>query len=77
MTLEELKSKKVTITLNKTIVLGENVTEKILFYLLENQVGKNYSNEELLDIIKNNFYSSIEDIEDVVNFEDYNITIHD
>ena len=77
MTLEELKSKKVTITLNKTIVLGENVTEKILFYLLENQVGRNYSNEELLDIIKNNFYSSIEDIEDVVNFEDYNITIHD
>lgn len=77
MTLEELKSKKVTITLNKTIVLGENVTEKILFYLLENQVGKNYSNEELLDIIKNNYYSSIEDIEDVVNFEDYNVTIHD
>lgn len=77
MTLEELKSKKVTITLNKTIVLGENVAEKILFYLLENQVGKNYSNEEILDIIKNNYYSSIEDIEDVVNFEDYNVTIHD
>ena len=77
MTLEELKSKKVTITLNKTIVLGENVAEKILFYLLENQVGKNYSNKELLDIIKNNYYSSIEDIEDVVNFEDYNVTVHD
>lgn len=77
MTLEELKSKKVTITLNKTIVLEENVAEKILFYLLENQVGKNYSNKELLDIIKNNYYSSIEDIEDVVNFEDYNVTIHD
>lgn len=77
MTLEELKSKKVTITLTKTIVLGENVAEKILFYLLENQVGKNYSNKELLDIIKNNYYSSIEDIEDVVNFEDYNVTVHD
>lgn len=75
MTLEELKNKKITITLDKTIVLGEDMGNEILSYLLEDQKEENYSDEELLDMVKNNYYSSISDIEDIVDFEDYNITI--
>lgn len=75
MTLEELKNKKITITLDKTIVLGEDMGNEILSYLLEDQKEENYSNEELLDMIKNNYYSSMSDMEDIVDFEDYNITI--
>ena len=45
MTLEELKSKKVTITLNKTIVLGEDIFEDELSELLEDQEDENYSDK--------------------------------
>lgn len=77
MTLEELKSKMVTIILNKTIVLGEDILENELSKLLEDQEEENYSDKELLEIIKDKFYGCTSDLEDLVDFDEYKITIHD
>lgn len=75
MTLEELKSKKVTITLNKTIVLGEDILEDELSELLEDQEDENYSDKELLEIIKDRFYGCDGDLANSIDFYEYKITI--
>lgn len=75
MTLEELKSKKVTITLNKTIVLGEDIFEDELSELLEDQEDENYSDKELLEIIKDRFYGCDGDLANSIDFDEYKITI--
>lgn len=75
MTLEELKSKKVTITLNKTIVLGEDIFEDELSELLEDQEDENYSDKELLEIIKDRFYGCDGDLANSIDFGEYKITI--
>jgi hypothetical protein len=69
MTLEELKKKVVTITVHKNIVLGEDLQEK---YIEEEFV----SDEELLKTLIENEcdYSGLDD---VLDYDDYKVTIHD
>lgn len=76
MTLEELKNKKVTITVNKTLTLGKDILETFLSNMLEEQKEENYSDEELLEAIKNRCYCK-DDLDDILGFIDYKITIHD
>lgn len=77
MTLEELKNKKVTITLNKTFLLDEDFLEDVLESYIETQEEMGLSDEELLnDIIFNN-YGTLDDLENYVEIDDYNINIHD
>ena len=73
MTLEELKKKVVTITVHKNIVLGEDLQEEWLKKYIEEEF---VSDEELLKtLIKNEYdYSGLDD---VLDYDDYKVTIHD
>lgn len=74
MTLEELKKKVVTITVHKNIVLGEDLHEDDLEFLeLQEEAC---SDERLLQAIKNAYYGTLSDIEDII-YDNLNVTIHD
>lgn len=75
MTLEELKKKVVTITVHKNIVLGEDLHEDDLLEFLELQ-EEACSDERLLQAIKNAYYGTLSDIEDII-YDNLNVTIHD
>lgn len=77
MTLEELLNKKVTITLNKTFRLGDDLSNEILSDELEDQLEYNLSNEELINNIILNYYSTHYDLDDVIDSDDFKVTIHD
>lgn len=74
MTLEELKKKVVTITVHKNIVLGEDLHDLLEF--LELQEEEACSDERLLQTIKNAYYGTLSDIEDII-YDNLNVTIHD
>ena len=76
MTLEELKKKVVTITVHKNIVLGEDLQEDDLLEFLELQEEEACSDERLLQAIKNAYYGTLSDIEDII-YDNLNVTIHD
>lgn len=76
MTLEELKKKVVTITVHKNIVLGEDLHEDDLLEFLELQEEEACSDERLLQAIKNAYYGTLSDIEDII-YDNLDVTIHD
>lgn len=76
MTLEELKKKVVTIAVHKNIVLGEDLHEDDLLEFLELQEEEACSDERLLQAIKNAYYGTLSDIEDII-YDNLNVTIHD
>lgn len=76
MTLEELKKKVVTITVHENIVLGEDLHEDDLLEFLELQEEEACSDERLLQAIKNAYYGTLSDIEDII-YDNLNVTIHD
>ena len=73
MTLEELKKKVVTITVHKNIVLGEDLQEEWLKKYIEEEF---VSDEELLKTLIENEYD-YSGIDEVLDYDDYQITIHD
>lgn len=77
MTLEELQNKKVTITLNKTFCLGDDLPMESLIDKLEDQKYENLSNEQILNKIIDDCYGSSSDLDDVIEYGDFKVTIHD
>ena len=73
MTLEELKKKVVTITVHKNIVLGEDLQEELLKKYIEEEF---VSDEELLKTLIENEYD-YSGLDDVLDYDDYKVTIHD
>lgn len=73
MTLEELKKKVVTITVHKNIVLGEDLQEERLKKYIEEEF---VSDEELLKTLIENEYD-YSGLDDVLDYDDYKVTIHD
>lgn len=73
MTLEELKKKVVTITVHKNIVLGEDLQEEGLKKYIEEEF---VSDEELLKTLIENEYD-YSGLDDVLDYDDYKVTIHD
>ena len=73
MTLEELKKKIVTITVYKNIVLGEDLQEEWLKKYIEEEF---VSDEELLKTLIENEYD-YSGLDDVLDYDDYKVTIHD
>ena len=73
MTLEELKKKVVTITVHKNIVLGEDLQEEWLRKYIEEEF---VSDEELLKTLIENEYD-YSGLDDVLDYDDYKVTIHD
>lgn len=73
MTLEELKKKVVTITVHKNIVLGEDLQEEWLKKYIEEEF---VSDEELLETLIENEYD-YSGLDDVLDYDDYKVTIHD
>ena len=73
MTLEELKKKVVTITVHKNIVLGEDLQEEWLKKYIEEEF---VSDEELLKTLIENEYD-YSGLDDVIDYDDYKVTIHD
>lgn len=73
MTLEELKKKVVTITVHKNIVLGEDLHEEWLKKYIEEEF---VSDEELLKTLIENEYD-YSGLDDVLDYDDYKVTIHD
>lgn len=73
MTLEELKKKVVTITVHKNIVLGEDLQEEWLKKYIEEE---SVSDEELLKTLIENEYD-YSGLDDVLDYDDYKVTIHD
>lgn len=73
MTLEELKKKVVTITVHKNIVLGEDLQEEWLKKYIEEEF---VSDEELLKTLIENEYD-YNGLDDVLDYDDYKVTIHD
>lgn len=73
MTLEELKKKVVTITVHKNIVLGEDLQEEWLKEYIEEEF---VSDEELLKTLIENEYD-YSGLDDVLDYDDYKVTIHD
>lgn len=73
MTLEELKKKVVTITVHKNIVLGEDLQEEWLKKYIEEEF---VSDEELLKTLIENEYN-YSGLDDVLDYDDYKVTIHD
>ena len=73
MTLEELKKKVVTITVHKNIVLGEDLQEEWLKKYIEEEF---VSDEELLKTLIENEYD-YSGLDDVLDYDDYQVTIHD
>lgn len=77
MTLEELRKKKVVITLNKTFELNNDLSDYILKSLLEYQKDSGRSDEEILKKVIEYYYNSHSDLDNILEFDDYKITIHD
>lgn len=77
MTLEELLEKKVTITLNKTFKLHDDLDIEVIEWLLEDQKDLGWSDEEILKKVIEYYYDSHSDLDDILEFDDYKITIHD
>jgi hypothetical protein len=73
MTLEELKKKVVTITVHKNIVLGEDLQEEWLKKYIEEEF---VSDEELLKTLIENEHD-YSGLDDVLDYDDYKVTIHD
>ena len=73
MTLEELKKKVVTITVHKNIELGEDLQEEWLKKYIEEEF---VSDEELLKTLIENEYD-YSGLDDVLDYDDYKVTIHD
>lgn len=73
MTLEELKKKVITITVHKNIVLGEDLQEEWLKKYIEEEF---VSDEELLKTLIENEYD-YSGLDDVLDYDDYKVTIHD
>lgn len=73
MTLEELKKKVVTITVHKNIVLGEDLQEEWLKKYIEEEF---VSDEELLKTLIENEYD-YSGLDEVLDYDDYKVTIHD
>lgn len=73
MTLEELKKKVVAITVHKNIVLGEDLQEEWLKKYIEEEF---VSDEELLKTLIENEYD-YSGLDDVLDYDDYKVTIHD
>lgn len=73
MTLEELKKKVVTITVHKNIVLGEDLQGEWLKKYIEEEF---VSDEELLKTLIENEYD-YSGLDDVLDYDDYKVTIHD
>ena len=73
MTLEELKKKVVTITVHKNIVLGEDLQEEWLKKYIEEEF---VSDEGLLKTLIENEYD-YSGLDDVLDYDDYKVTIHD
>lgn len=73
MTLEELKKKVVTIIVHKNIVLGEDLQEEWLKKYIEEEF---VSDEELLKTLIENEYD-YSGLDDVLDYDDYKVTIHD
>ena len=73
MTLEELKKKVVTISVHKNIVLGEDLQEEWLKKYIEEEF---VSDEELLKTLIENEYD-YSGLDDVLDYDDYKVTIHD
>lgn len=73
MTLEELKKKVVTIAVHKNIVLGEDLQEEWLKKYIEEEL---VSDEELLKTLIENEYD-YSGLDDVLDYDDYKVTIHD
>lgn len=73
MTLEELKKKVVTITVHKNIVLGEDLQEEWLKKYIEEEF---VSDEELLKTLIEDEYD-YSGLDDVLDYDDYKVTIHD
>lgn len=73
MTLEELKKKVVTITVHKNIVLGEDLQEEWLKKYIEEEF---VSDEELLKTLIENEYD-YSGLDDVLDYDDYKVTVHD
>jgi hypothetical protein len=73
MTLEELKKKVVTIAVHKNIVLGEDLQEEWLKKYIEEEF---VSDEELLKTLIENEYD-YSGLDDVLDYDDYKVTIHD
>ena len=73
MTLEELKKKVVTITVHKNIVLGEDLQEEWQKKYIEEEF---VSDEELLKTLIENEYD-YSGLDDVLDYDDYKVTIHD
>ena len=72
MTLEELKKKVVTIIVHKNIVLGEDLQEEWLKKYIEEEF---VSDEELLKTLIENEYD-YSGLDDVLDYDDYKVTIH-
>lgn len=76
MTLEELKNKKVTVTiLNPTFSLYEDLGETILNDFIEEQKDEGYSDEELIRNIIDTHYCTTDDL--IGTLEDFEVKIHD
>lgn len=77
MTLEELQNKKVTITLEKSFRLGDDLNPEILSEELQDQLDYNLTNEEVINNILFHYFSSSSDLEEIVESDDFKVTIHD
>lgn len=77
MTLEELKNKKVTITMNKTFNLEDDLGLESLKYRLEDKECWNKSDDTIIEEIIEDYYSSWSDFEDLLEGQDFKVTIHD
>ena len=72
MTLQDLRDLKVTITLNHEFRLGEDVSDEYLSEILEDC---DIAEDDIREIIKQTFYSSMDDVMEVAEFEDFKVTI--
>lgn len=77
MTLEELQNKKVTITVNKTFNLEDDLGLESLKYRLEDQECWDKSDNVIIEEIIEDYYSSWSDFEDILEGQDFKVTIHD
>lgn len=77
MTLEELSNKKITINVNKTFKLSEDLDVDSLETLLEDSREFNWLDNELLNKVIETYYCVYSDIEDILDMDDYKVTIHD
>lgn len=74
MTVEELQNKKVTVTVNKTFILGNDLDYESLREELE---STKLCDKEFLNYLIENYYSTWCDFEDILEGQDFKVTIHD